>query len=62
MSQLSETISLLRNAERDVCLLQAPTFQMNVPTIRLFLRATRRHIPEDGILHSHRRENVYCNQ
>jgi hypothetical protein len=21
-------------------------------------RATRRHIPEDGILHSHRRENV----
>jgi hypothetical protein len=22
-------------------------------------RATRRHIPDDGILHSHRRENLY---
>jgi hypothetical protein len=24
----------------------------------LFTRATRRNIPEDGILHSHRRENL----
>jgi hypothetical protein len=24
----------------------------------VFTRATRRHIPEDGILHSHRRENL----
>jgi hypothetical protein len=23
-------------------------------------RSTRRHIPEDGILHSHRRENLKC--
>jgi hypothetical protein len=23
-----------------------------------FIRATRRHIPESGILHSHRRENL----
>jgi hypothetical protein len=27
--------------------------EMSVPTT-----ATRRHIPEDGILHSHRRENL----
>jgi hypothetical protein len=24
----------------------------------VFTEATRRHIPEDGILHSHRRENL----
>jgi hypothetical protein len=24
----------------------------------LYTRSTRRHIPEDGILHSHRRENL----
>jgi hypothetical protein len=24
----------------------------------VYIRSTRRHIPEDGILHSHRRENL----
>jgi hypothetical protein len=28
------------------------------PSESSVLRATRRHIPEDDILHSHRRENV----
>jgi hypothetical protein len=28
------------------------------PKTSALTRATRRHIPEDGILHSHRRENL----
>jgi hypothetical protein len=26
--------------------------------VTLYTRATRRHVPEDGTLHSHRRENL----
>jgi hypothetical protein len=36
------------------------TLMMAIRTFEtsIFTKATRRHIPEDGILHSHRREDI----
>jgi hypothetical protein len=54
IQSVSNRLTLLRSHFSSVMKMEA-AFSSKPP---VFKRPTRRHIPEDGILRSHRRENI----
>jgi hypothetical protein len=58
VSSNRRTLRINTNIHKPGVPLRLTVSNIGLPTYRLAHRATRRNIPEDTILHSHRRENL----